>query len=207
MTAENIDIYQERYLAHQKRKKAILEGKHEKATITQLGWDGNFREVVNSRKSQRTFSDEVISNYEWIFIRDCLSRTPSSCNRQAVKIMVIENAGGKFWIEKYLVGGVNWISKADKILLLFADMTAYKNQAEVSFMPYLDAGFIGMTAYYAAESIGAGCCFVNPNIREENKESFNGMFNQKGFLFCGAIALGYYNDRAIKPNKSKDIFI
>lgn len=85
-------------------------------------------------------------------------------------------------------------------------MEAYKSPAEVDFMPYLDAGFIGMNVYYSATALGLGCCFVNPNIREENRKEFNSIFN-KEYRFCGAIALGNYNKKTIEVKKSKDIFI
>jgi nitroreductase len=61
-------------------------------------------------------------------------------------------------------------------------------------MPYLDAGVIIQTVYLATEALNIGCCYVNPNIREENKEFFKKRFKIEGdVLFCGALVLGKYN--------------
>lgn len=117
---------------------------------------------------------------------------PSSCDRKGVKIEVIENRHDKEILSGLLVGGVGWIHRANKILLLFANLEAYKAPGEKTFMPYLDAGFQGMTVYMAAEALGLGCCFVNPNIRQENKRFFQTRFGGKDKLFCGALAIGKY---------------
>jgi nitroreductase len=71
-----------------------------------------------------------------------------------------------------LVGGKGWINNADKVFLIFGDKLAYKNPAEINFMPFLDAGFVGQNIYMMCETLKIGCCFVNPNIREENKDIF-----------------------------------
>jgi len=166
-----------------------------------------FMQLVQSRVSQRIFNGERIGDNELDFIKEAIVNTPSSCNRQAVQIKIIRHTEDKERLEELLVGGSKWISKADIIILLLADMEAYKSPAEVNFMPYLDAGFIGMSVYYASEVLGLGCCFVNPNIREENKETFDKIFNKKGLRMCGAIALGHYDKRAYKIKKSEQLFI
>jgi len=111
-------------------------------------------------------------------------------------------------LERLLVGGSDWLFNASIILLLFADMRAYKSPAEIDFMPWLDAGFVAENVYLAAEALGLGCCYVNPNIREQNIASFNETFNPLGFRFCGALALGHYDVRGPESPKRpiEDIF-
>lgn len=201
-----MDKYQIRYLNHQKNKKEILMGKSKLVKTSKLKLKKAFLSLIQHRQSQRLFNGIKITKEQLDYINYCITETPSSCNRQAIKIKIIRSAKNKKKLEELLVGGTGWISGSDIIFLLFADMNAYKSPAEVDFMPYLDAGFIGMNIYYASESIGVGCCFVNPNIREEKKIFFDELFNDS-YRFCGACAIGNYDKRNVKNKKTKDIFL
>lgn len=204
-----MDKFQPRYLTHQERKKRILSGEATdfKSVVFSISETAVFEKLVRERSSKRIFNGEKIEGIELSFIKNAIINTPSSCNRQATQVMIVNDETKKAELQELLVGGAGWIGKADTILLLMADMEAYKSPAEVDFMPYLDAGFIGMSVYYAAEAINLGCCFVNPNVREENKERFSKAFNEKGYRFCGAIALGHYNKRPMRIKKSEEIFL
>lgn len=201
-----MDKYQIRYLNHQKRKKELFLGKAKLVNPKKIKLEKFFLSLVKQRQSQRLFSVKKINEKQLDYIKYCISETPSSCNRQAIKIKIIRNIKEKNKLEDLLVGGAGWISGADIIFLLLADMSAYKSPAEIDFMPYLDAGFIGMNIYYASEAIGIGCCFINPNIRDEKKKIFDKFFNN-GYKFCGACAIGNYEKRIIKSKKKKDIFL
>lgn len=201
-----MDKYQRRYLSHQKKKSELLSGQAKTVTVKGVNKGNAFLEVVERRQSQRFFSSKKVDAKQFQYLKRCLEQTPSSCNRQAIKIRMVRSGADKRKIESLLVGGAGWVSGADTILLLFADMSAYKSPAEVDFMPYLDAGFIGMTVYYACEAIGLGCCFVNPNIRPEKKQDFDRLFND-GYRFCGACVIGHYESRTVKYKKTKDIFL
>lgn len=163
-----MDIYQKRYLAHQKRKFAFLR---------------------DNRRSRRVFTKKKLTEAEIEYIVYAMRKAPSSCNRKAIQYKTIKESSEIKDIEQYLVGGRTWVDKADTIILLGADMKAYKSPNEVEFMPYLDAGVVVGQAYMAAEAIGVGMCFVNPNVLD----GFNEKYNKKNYKFCGAIALGNYN--------------
>lgn len=202
-----MDKFQERYLIHQERKKKIISGEVEQFVALKKNENPNFFSVAGRRQSQRIFNEERILDDKLDLIKETIINTPSSCNRQAVQVKIVRSSDDKDRIEEFLVGGKGWINKANVIMLLMADMEAYKSPAEVDFMQYLDAGFIGMSAYYAAETLGIGCCFVNPNIREENKEKFEKIFNKEKYKFCGAIALGHYDRRVTSLKKNREIFM
>ena len=195
--------YQERYLAHQERKVKTLEGNLEGEYSS--FYKDSFKDIVKYRVSQRIFNKEEIAKEDLEYIKNVIVNTPSSCNRQPVQIMVVEGQNNKDCLQELLVGGSKWLSKASVIMLLITDMEAYKSPAEIEFMPYLDAGFIGMSAYYASEAVGVGCCFVNPNVRESDKETFKIKFTPNKLL--GAIALGNYDKKGYSAKKSNDIFI
>lgn len=178
------DIFQEKYLKHQENKKTILSNNTMLKTnnynlITKVA----VLDVIKNRKSRRIFTNELIDSS---YLAKALETSPSSCNRKAIYLLQVEPQD----IEKYLVGGKGWINKASEVWLMFGNKDAYKSPNEKGFMPYLDAGFVGQTIYLLSEIYGVGCCFVNPNIREENKEEFNNKYNKHNDYFCGAIALG-----------------
>ncbi len=41
--------------------------------------------------------------------------------------------------------------------------------------------------------------YLNYNIREENKNRFNSLYNQENNRFCGGVVLGHYDRKAIAP--------
>jgi len=182
-----MDKYQERYLKHQARKKKMLspsfKPKHKDHRNPKF-WD-----VIKNRKSTRVFGDKDIKIDKLI---NSIKYIPSSCDRKPLHFYLEDGANNKALLGGLLVGGVGWIHRAKYIMLLFVDMKAYKSPAEKDFMPYLDAGVAVEHLYLTAEALNIAVCYVNPNIREENKEIFNKRFNKEGLLYVGAMILGSY---------------
>jgi len=185
------DIYQQRYLEHRERKKKF-QTEINKTIYSLKGKDLVFR-VIKNRRSQRTFNKKPITKTEIRLLMESARFAPSSCNRQAIYIKILNE------IEDLLVGGKGWINNGNKIFLIFADMKAYKSPNEVDFMPYLDAGVVIENIYLMAEVLGIGVCFVNPNIKE--KIRFNNLYNKENNRFCGAMVVGHYNQKAVVPPK------
>lgn len=166
-----VDIYQERYLAHQARKKAVLI------------------EIMKQRHSDRMFSDKDVPEKLLDELIGASSLSPSSCDRRGVSITVIEDRDNKDLLGGLLVGGVGWVHRAKYILLIFADPKAYKAEAESSYMPFLDAGVMVQQLLLAATAEGLASCYVNPSVRDSNKDYFQKVFGEE--IFCGAIAIGW----------------
>lgn len=195
------DLYQNRYLIHQKNKSETLLGgnmirqdyKYAKEVAD------TFMEVMENRRSQRIFNKEVVDVTP---ILEAMRLAPSSCNRQAISVSLVKDRNSKDILGGLLVGGVGWIHRADTIILLWAVGSAYKATEEIFFMPYLDAGVYIMAAYLAAEVHNIGICFVNPSVRLGNREFFEQKFRpHDDLIFCGALAIGMYDKKAIMPKK------
>jgi nitroreductase len=180
--------YQERYLAHQKRKKEMLAGKYEKELTYTLKEKETFEKILKNRHSSRVFSGEKLTQKEIDTIERLAKLCPSSCDRQGVQLRWVADRDLKDLLSGILVGGVGWVNRADQIVLLMADMDAYGSPFERDFMPYLDGGVLIQNIYLICEVMGLKCCYVNPNIRELNKEFFKQRFGD--YKFCGAIAIG-----------------
>lgn len=181
------DVFQERYVAHQQKKREQLI------------------EIFENRVSQRNYNGVPIPDESIDSIMKAAAKAPSSCNRQAVYAKVIRDREDKEILSGILVGGVGWIHRADTIILLFASKDAYKAPGEIQFMPYLDAGVSIAYTLLAGETEGLGMAYVNPNIREKYKKYFEDMYGDD--IFCGAISCGYYSVKAEKTEKKESLEI
>ena len=182
-----MDRHQERYLQHQERKRKEIAGNLTKERFAR--YDDDLFTIMYNRKSRRTFNGKL-TNYDKGAISTAIDYAPSSCNRKGVFAVFIENTEQIETIAANLVGGTGWADKANAMLLFMANTIAYKAPGEIEYMPYLDTGFIAQNVYLASEYLELSACFINPNIREENKEAFYREFVPEGHLFCGAMALG-----------------
>lgn len=175
------DPYQDRYESHQRRKREVLT------------------ELLAERHSERVFADTPLTHPTIAEVADVLRSAPSSCNRQPFSVRVVDDRDGKALLGGLLVGGVGWVHRAPAVVLLFADVAAYKAGDEVGWMPYLDAGVLVGFMYLKAGAAGLHGCYVNPAIREPNRALFNERFagGDPNLLFCGAFAFGF--PRSIPP--------
>lgn len=188
----DIDVYQQRYLDHMDRKRESIKPRPAERTF----WN-----VLRSRRSQRSFSSYPLSEDTLNHIYEAIRLAPSSCNRQAIVVKKIAVFSLLKRLEELLVGGAGWLSGASVVLLLFADMEAYKSPIEKDYMPWLDAGFVAQNVYLAAEAMGIGCCYVNPHIKGKGVQLVDQQLNPRSLRFCGAIALGHYDTRGPKSPK------
>jgi len=191
-----MDIYQERYIKHQESKKRMA------ATLPIRRYSDSeiapLFDIMYNRRSQRLFNENDISDEDLVTIINAAHAAPSSCDRRAVTLKVIKDKPSINQLSGLLVGGSGWIQNANIVILLLADMAAYKSKNEVDFMLYLDAGVIAQNIYLACEAISVGACMINPNIREENVEQFYSSFVPDGHKLCASMALGLYDFREAK---------
>jgi nitroreductase len=187
-----MDKFQERYLAHQKRKALSLTSNYGIKVKKHKLWKP-FYQVAQNRRSQRVFNNEPITDFEYESIMSVIERSPSSCGRKGIEIIPITDRNSKDLLSGLLVGGTGWCHRGQIILLLVAKDLCYKNPAEKANMPFLDAGVIIQSTYLACEALNLGSCYINPNVREENQDFFNERFLQDGETFCGAISIGHYD--------------
>ena len=175
------DTAQDRYVAHQARKAAVLE---------QVAAD-TIADIMENRHSIRRYTREPISDTHLKRLLDAAKTAPSSCDRQAITVTPITARDDLALLGGLLVGGVGWVHRAPLLLLLTADPTAYKAPGEIDRlgMPQLDAAHVSQSILLTAVSLNLGACFVNPNIRERDVPHFHAVFGPG--LLCGAVAVGH----------------
>lgn len=193
---EQNDLYQDRYLRHQARKKRQLmlsEGAVDK---------------TKERRSQRVYNGTPIADEVFNSILKVAESAPSSCNRHGIKLKVITERKDKELLSGILVGGIGWVHRADRVVLFLADTNAYKSPNEKDFMHYCDVGFVAMAMWLEAEKHGVGAAYINPNIT--HKDVFAAKYGGN-YIFCGALAFGNYDpeQRALPSEKGvlKDMLI
>lgn len=165
------DVHQERYLKHQKRKAGVLA------------------QVLEERHSTRRFSPEPVGDEVMSLVFQAIETAPSSCDRRGVRHQLVCDRDRKALLGGVLVGGVGWVHRAPVVILLHADEVAYKAPGELEYMPYLDAGVVVGQVYLAAQEAGLKVCYINPQIRDFNRQHFAGVFGPG--VYCGAIAIGW----------------
>lgn len=161
--------FQERYLAHQQRKKTTLQN------------------IGKTHYSTRQFSDKPVEDELIIQLIESVNLLPSSCDRHGVYVKDIYERDDKNLLDGLLVGGVGWIHRAPHVLLLFGNPNAYKEN--LIYMPYIDAGLAVMNWYNLLKEFGLKGCYVNPQVRGENQLYFRDRFGYD--IFCGAMGVGY----------------
>lgn len=187
-----MDKYQERYIAHQAKKKDQLMYSIGEAVDKPT----NLIDLLKYRRSQRVYNTESIE-VELPQILEAACYAPNSCNRHGIELKVITERTDKNLLSGILVGGVGWCYRAQAIVLFMANPEAYKSPNEKDFMHYCDVGFTAMNMWLAAEALDVGAAYINPNIMPENKAIFQERFGNG--IFCGALTLGKYDTKATKP--------
>lgn len=186
------EFSQHRYLLHQGKNKA-----------------GELAAIMKARHSNRIFDKKEVENEVIQDLAESTKWTPSSCDRRAVRLKLITDRDDKALLNGLLVGGVGFVYRVPALFLIFADKDSYKAGdppgSEVDYNAPLDAGIIVQQLNLMATAKGLHCCFVNPQIRERNKEYFYANFKPKGWenpLFMGAFCFGYPSE--IKTDKQYD---
>ena len=196
---KKLDYYQLRYEQHQARKKESLQsnwGTKDYRKYIQAD-SALFFDLVLNRRSQRNFNAEPINVHHMSYLKNVINRSPSSCDRKGIRVHEITERDERELLSGLLVGGIGWIHRASLILLFWGASKAYKAPGEILYMPFLDTGVIVGNLYLACEVLNIGCCFVNPNIRDMNKKFFRETFGFGEDIFCGALALGNYERKAL----------
>lgn len=175
---------QKRYLLHQGKNKA-----------------GELAAIMKQRHSNRIFDQKEVPQELINELAEACKYTPSSCDRRAVRLKLITDRDDKALLNGLLVGGVGFVYRVPAIFLLFGDKDSYKAGdpagSEVNYNLPLDAGIIVNQLWLTAISKGLHATFVNPQVRERNKDHFYQNFKPRGWdnpEFMGAFCFGYPSD-------------
>lgn len=107
----------------------------------------SFDNFSNSRHSIRNFSGEVNIQQIEEAIR-LAQNTPTACNRQPIRVHIIENKELIAEAFKIQNGNRGFGHLVDKLLVITADISSYQDSEERN-LPYVDGGMYTMNLLYA----------------------------------------------------------
>jgi len=113
-----------------------------------------------SRRSLRNFTDKDIPINKVLNAIDLAQTSPSSCNRQPVRIRIINN---KDILQKVLqlhTGSRGFGHLANKLIVLSAELGVYNEPRERN-LAYIDSGIYAMNLLYALHYYEIGACILN----------------------------------------------
>lgn len=137
--------------------------------------------LLNSHRSDRSFTSEAISDEALETILEAARRAPSSSNGQHISLVVVRDAARRARIAE-IAGGQPWIAKAPVFITVVADF--YKTSVgaqmvgevqdahetvEAFIVAMTDAGITLATLMTAARSLGLGIVPIG-GIRRHSQE-------------------------------------
>ena len=128
----------------------------------------NFKDFAHSRHSVRWYSDEKIPDGPIINAIHLAQTAPSACNRQGIRVYIITSQDKKEEVLKMQNGNRGFGHKADRLLLITADMGYWKCNQKTS--AFLDAGIFTMNLLYALHYYKICACTLNAHLTIKKKK-------------------------------------
>lgn len=154
----------------------------------------NYPEFIESRHSMRHFSDVPLDNEKIIKALKTAQHTPSACNRQGWKTVIVQDKELIAQVLKNQNGNEGFGHEFDKLLLITADIRYFSSDREL-FQPYIDGGMYAMSVLNALHYEGVAAVPLSASLtleQETNVRSLLGLDEAEvPILFIGA---GNYPD-------------
>ena len=115
-------------------------------------------EFLNSRRSCRQYSDQLIDLNEIILAVKYAMTAPSACNRQCVRVHYFDNAELIKEIIYAQKSDVNWCLNAKGLFIITANKSSFRDYFERN-QRLFDAGLFSMNLVLGLHNQGIGSCF------------------------------------------------
>jgi nitroreductase len=128
--------------------------------------------LMQQRRSRRIFTDTPLTNDEKSAICRAALTAPSSCNRQPLHLIFVEDTELKRFVASTIPGGYQFFSQAPCILLIISDAGDYR-YPEDRMVPFIEGAAAIQNIYLLCETMGLGCCWGSytsfGSVARENK--------------------------------------
>ena len=114
--------------------------------------------LMRQRRSRRIFIDAPLTDAEKIAICQAAQSVPSSCNRQTLYLIFVEEPELKEFVASTIPGGRQFFSQAPCILLLISDAGDYR-YPEDRMVPFIEGAAAVQNIYLLCETTHLGCCW------------------------------------------------
>lgn len=137
----------------------------------------DFPDFAKSRRSVRNFTQKEHVDTRLVYNAIELSITsPSTCNRQSVKVHVVEDRDMVKEVMNLQSGNRGFGHLADKVLLITSDLQSWNVPGE-RFSPYIDSGIFAMNLLYALHYYNIGACPLNWSENAVRNERLHKLLN------------------------------
>lgn len=114
--------------------------------------------LLRGRRSRRVFKDVPLTAEEKALIGEAAQYAPSSCNRQTLDLIFVEDQDLRVKVSRSIPGGYQFFHEAPCILILVSDAGDYRYPDD-RVVPYVDASAAVQNIYLICETMGLGCCW------------------------------------------------
>lgn len=114
--------------------------------------------LMHERRSRRVFIDIPLTNAEKTAICEAAQYAPSSCNRQTLYLIFVEDPELKKFVASTIPGGCQFFFQAPCILLLISDAGDYR-YPEDRMVPFIEGAAAVQNIYLLCETMDLGCCW------------------------------------------------
>ncbi len=149
----------------------------------------DYPNFFESRHSMRHFSDVPLDKERIIHALESAQHTPSACNRQGWKTVIVQDKELIAQVLKNQNGNEGFGHEFDKLLLITADIRYFSSDREL-FQPYIDGGMYAMSVLNALHYEGVAAVPLSASLtleQETNVRSLLGLDEAEvPILFIGA---------------------
>jgi nitroreductase len=154
---------------------------------------GAVMKLMRARRSRRVFSGKPLTEDQREMITSVAQWTPSTCNRQCLRLIFVEDPQLKDFIAGTVPGGYQFFSKAPCILVFIADPGDYRFPDD-RLNPFMEAGAAIQNVYLLCECLVLGCCwgsYTSFGSVQDEKEVRRLLRIPSNYLIVGALAIGH----------------
>lgn len=148
--------------------------------------------LLKSRKSRRFYSNKLLNENQKNLLVESANLAPTSCNRQTLRIIFIENPDLKKYVAEKVPGGKIFFNNAPTIMLVIVDKRDYRYPDGI-FTPFQDSAAAIQNILIMAETMNLACCWGSLTSFGDliDDSDFRRKFNiPEYFLITGSIAIG-----------------
>jgi nitroreductase len=144
-----------------------------------LKWSIDFHSYIRARHSIRSYTNEPIDNNTIEKCIDSANYSPSVCNRQTSRVLIIDNESEIKKALQYQNGNRGFGHLATKLLVVMSDIR-YFNDLEERNQNFIDGGLFSMSLLLALQSEGIGACPLNWCVSHKTDKAFKEAFDISG---------------------------
>lgn len=164
----------------------LLAGKEDNARV-------GFVELVERRHAVRTYADKPVVRADLEKVVEISLRTPSVCNRQSVRVRIIDDAqtiGAALKIQ----GGFGGYAMPPALMLITSDLRAFMGPQEHN-EPFVDGGLFSMSLLYALEAERLAACPLNAMFGAKADVAMRKLLHiPDNEVFVMFIAIGHFRE-------------